>query len=194
VRKRDKTVCAECGIDTNALRRRLRDQVARAAEKRAAADGRSRSRVAKQRASTRGLTKALRERGFKPRQSLWELDHVVPLIDGGDHGLANLQTLCTPCHKKKTVREAHERAVRRSRERQQQDGDAGSAPPPAAKVKPKVPTADRQPRRERPAAREDADLDALLDAAGRVNDRVERVLEQAPGRGRAEASRAVPIR
>ena len=31
----------------------------------------------------------------------------------------------------------------------------------ASKVKPKVPTAARQPRRERPAAREDADLDAL---------------------------------
>ncbi len=84
VRKRDRGVCAACGVDTYAIRRRHRG---------------------------RGSTRKLRELGFKPRKSLWELDHVVPLIDGGGHELGNLQTLCTPCHKAKTTREA---AARRS--------------------------------------------------------------------------------
>ncbi len=85
VRKRDRTVCAACRLDTNALRREVR--------------GRGRARI-------------LREKGFVPRRSLWELDHIVPLIDGGGHELENLQTLCTPCHKKKSAREATDRAAR----------------------------------------------------------------------------------
>jgi 5-methylcytosine-specific restriction endonuclease McrA len=43
----------------------------------------------------------------------WELDHIVPLVDGGTHELANMQTLCRLCHRAKTVREAMERARRR---------------------------------------------------------------------------------
>ena len=82
VRRRDRGVCADCGLDTNALRRRHRG---------------------------RGSTRKLRELGFKARKSLWELDHIVPLIDGGGHELTNLQTLCTPCHKRKTAVEARTR-------------------------------------------------------------------------------------
>jgi 5-methylcytosine-specific restriction endonuclease McrA len=89
VRRRDKGICAACGLDTNALRRRARG---------------------------RGRAAKLRKLGFKPRKSLWELDHVVPLIDGGTHDLENLQTLCTPCHKRKTAEEARERATRRQTE------------------------------------------------------------------------------
>jgi 5-methylcytosine-specific restriction endonuclease McrA len=90
VRRRDRGICADCGLDTYATRRQLRG---------------------------RGSTARLRERGFKPRKSLWELDHIVPLIDGGSHDMANLQTLCTPCHKRKTAREA---SHRRERERERQ--------------------------------------------------------------------------
>lgn len=86
VRRRDRGVCAACGIDTYALRRRLRGP---------------------------GSTRKLRELGFRPRKSLWELDHIVPLIEGGGHALSNLQTLCTPCHKHKTVREAAARRASR---------------------------------------------------------------------------------
>ena len=57
----------------------------------------------------------LRDLGFVPQRSLWELDHIVPLVDGGSHDLDNLQTLCTPCHKAKTVSEASERRERCSR-------------------------------------------------------------------------------
>ena len=86
VRRRDRGICAHCGVDTYAIRRRIRG---------------------------RGATKKLRELGFKPRKSLWELDHVVPLIEGGGHDLSNLQTLCTPCHKRKTSSEATARRAAR---------------------------------------------------------------------------------
>jgi len=92
-RKRDRGRCAECGLDTRALRRRIRG---------------------------RGSHRKLRELGFKPRSSLWELDHIVPLVDGGSHDPENLQTLCTPCHQRKTSREASER-----RERRRVDADEG---------------------------------------------------------------------
>lgn len=92
VRKRDRGFCATCGLDTYALRRSLRG---------------------------RGSTSRIRELGFKPRKSFWELDHVVPLIDGGSHALSNLQTLCTPCHKRKTAREASGR--RDAREARSED-------------------------------------------------------------------------
>jgi 5-methylcytosine-specific restriction endonuclease McrA len=46
--------------------------------------------------------------------ALWEADHIVAVVDGGhDLGLDNFQTLCVPCHKKKTA----ELAARRARER-----------------------------------------------------------------------------
>ena len=86
VRKRDRGRCAECSLDTRALGRRTRG---------------------------RGSHRRLRALGFSPRRSLWELDHVVPLIDGGSHELSNLQTLCTPCHRRKTALEARERRSRR---------------------------------------------------------------------------------
>lgn len=43
----------------------------------------------------------------------WELDHITPLIDGGDFDLTNMQTLCPACHKAKTSREASSRSVKR---------------------------------------------------------------------------------
>jgi 5-methylcytosine-specific restriction endonuclease McrA len=93
VRRRDRGVCAACGTDTLALRRRIRGP---------------------------GSTRKLRELGYRPRKSLWELDHVVPLIEGGGHELSNLQTLCTPCHKRKTAQEATARRAART-EREEED-------------------------------------------------------------------------
>jgi hypothetical protein len=94
VRKRDRGVCRACGLDTSALRRKVRG---------------------------RGRAKHLRELGFQPRRSLWELDHVVPLIDGGSHDPANLQTLCVPCHRKKSAHETRERARARAAAEPQQE-------------------------------------------------------------------------
>jgi len=38
-----------------------------------------------------------------------QVDHIVPLSEGGEHDLANLQTLCGPCHWAKTRRDVQRR-------------------------------------------------------------------------------------
>jgi 5-methylcytosine-specific restriction endonuclease McrA len=87
VRRRDRGRCAACRLDTYELKRRMKG---------------------------RGMWSRLREKGFVRRRSLWELDHIVPLIDSGSHDLSNLQTLCVPCHRKKSARESRHRAQRRA--------------------------------------------------------------------------------
>jgi 5-methylcytosine-specific restriction endonuclease McrA len=166
VRKRDRGVCAECRLDTNKLRREVQG---------------------------RGRTKKLRERGFVPRRSLWELDHIVPLIDGGGHELPNLQTLCTPCHKKKTAREATLRAARgeadRAAESKTEARATGAAASTSADRDVDAPGEDENPAsvkteapkrrgRSRRKAAVGPDLDALLARAGEVNARAEIALQQ----------------
>jgi hypothetical protein len=106
----------------------------------------------------------LRERGFVRRRSLWELDHIVPLIDGGSHEPENLQTLCVPCHRAKSGQENSDRA------RQRRTEGAG---------------AERRAPRTRRRAREsadalDAELDALLERVEAANARVAVALEKGP--------------
>ena len=79
---RDKGVCAECGVDTMALRRGLRklDYAARRA--------------------------FLKDWGLREgsRKSLWDADHIVPVAEGGGQcGLSNMRTLCLKCHRKATA-------------------------------------------------------------------------------------------
>lgn len=54
------------------------------------------------------------------RPEAWQADHIVPLIDGGEHTMANLQTLCDTHHKEKTAREASARAAERRRDPSQE--------------------------------------------------------------------------
>lgn len=43
-------------------------------------------------------------------RSFWEADHRVPVAEGGGEcGLDGYQTLCTPCHKRKTAEQARRR-------------------------------------------------------------------------------------
>lgn len=75
--KRDKGVCAECKIDTGALKVEARHD------------------------ST--VRKSLHALGFT-KKHLWEMDHIVPVVEGGGGcGLNNLRTLCIPCHKTATA-------------------------------------------------------------------------------------------
>lgn len=137
VRRRDRGRCAVCGLDTYALRRRTR----------------GRKPWAK-----------LRERGFVRRRSLWELDHIVPLIDGGSHEPSNLQTLCVPCHRAKSGRENSDRARQRRTE--------------GAGTERRAPRARRRGRDSADAL--DAELDALLERVEAANARVAVALEKGP--------------
>ncbi len=57
-----------------------------------------------------GITKARRFLG----QRLWEMDHVLPVSEGGGAcGLDGLQTLCWRCHQKETTALAGRRALSR---------------------------------------------------------------------------------
>ena len=38
------------------------------------------------------------------------VDHIIPLWDGGSDADGNKETLCTPCHNRKTAGEARQRA------------------------------------------------------------------------------------
>ncbi len=93
LKERDHGICASCGRDT--VTRRLR-----------------KSRPITPRPDDARYAGAYCRAVWTERRA-WELDHIVPLADGGSHELANMQTLCRPCHRTKTAREATERAQRR---------------------------------------------------------------------------------
>lgn len=46
-----------------------------------------------------------------------DVDHIVPLNDGGEHELSNLQTLCKSCHSRKTAKDVRRRAAARGGDR-----------------------------------------------------------------------------
>jgi len=142
IRRRDRGRCKACKIDTYALRREMKK-------------------------IGRGRTRETRKRGFKPRQSFWELDHIVPLIDGGSHDDENLQTLCTPCHVKKTAAEARGRSARNPL-----NACETSAPTPRTSIDAKP---NPKPKENR-AAGKPPSLEQLLEAADAVNARVAKAL------------------
>jgi 5-methylcytosine-specific restriction protein A len=82
VLKRDRGVCAACGVDTIAEFRRLRF---------------SRGSSRKSLLEFWGLKK-------RNRKSLWDADHIQPVAEGGGEcDLANIRTLCLRCHRKATM-------------------------------------------------------------------------------------------
>lgn len=78
VRRRDKGICALCGEDCI----RLRNQLARMDS-----------------ARRRLVARVLGLRRYRKGQTLWEMDHIIPVVEGGGScGLENLRTLCRWCH------------------------------------------------------------------------------------------------
>ncbi len=75
---RDHGVCAQCGIDTEALRKDKRKL-----------DYRARRQF---------------EKDWGLRRSLWDADHIVPVAEGGGEcDLSNMRTLCLACHRTATA-------------------------------------------------------------------------------------------
>ena len=99
VLERDGGVCAVCRIDCIAEFQRLKRM--------------------------RGASRAKALLLWKPgkRKSLWDADHIVPVVEGGGEcDLSNLRTLCLRCHRNRTaelrLRPAHLRSLKvMSRER-----------------------------------------------------------------------------
>lgn len=79
---RDHGVCAGCGTDTEALRKEFRKL-----------DYRARRQFLKEWKLKEGW-----------RRSLWDADHVVPVVEGGGEcDLSNMRTLCLKCHREATA-------------------------------------------------------------------------------------------
>jgi 5-methylcytosine-specific restriction enzyme A len=78
VLKRDRGICAHCAVDT------LREQIRLK---------RSRGKNVLALMDHWGLKR-------KKRRSLWDADHIVPVIEGGGEcDLENIRTLCLRCHR-----------------------------------------------------------------------------------------------
>jgi 5-methylcytosine-specific restriction endonuclease McrA len=75
---RDRGVCAQCGIETEALRKNKRKL-----------DYNARRQF---------------ERDWGRRRHLWDADHNLPVAEGGSGcDLANMRTLCLKCHRAATL-------------------------------------------------------------------------------------------
>lgn len=93
--ERDHGVCAICGTDTKELKKLMREMLIR------------------DRGNYWGFQyeELKRALGFNADKSLWEADHLIPVVEGGaDKGLSNLRTLCVICHKRETKKLAKHRA------------------------------------------------------------------------------------
>lgn len=100
--KRDKGFCAKCGCDTEKMKRilmsglhsyyRLMDGCCTGTQ------------------NYRDYAGFCRSIGLRLNATLWEADHILEVVNDGDGGLDNIQTLCLPCHKSKTRVLAAERA------------------------------------------------------------------------------------
>lgn len=120
VLERDKGVCVLCGVDCLALLEELKLLQTREARARYGADKYVPASYAAvrpvsfpefhERCDALGLPRHHRALGRR----LWEMDHTVPVIEGGGScGLENLRTLCWACHRKETAALAARRAEAR---------------------------------------------------------------------------------
>jgi 5-methylcytosine-specific restriction enzyme A len=94
--KRDKGVCAKCGLDTVAYRNAWRS-----------------CREFVRHPVNGHLVQVLELFGWDCSKRWWEADHILERHDDGPNTLQNLQTLCQLCHKVKTREFAARRARRR---------------------------------------------------------------------------------
>lgn len=118
VDKRDCGVCAACGIDTDRIKR-LMKRLDICNRPRWEWDStpwpgyprrKERFEMAVALLSV-WIGRRLLMGHYEPIPHLWEMDHIVPVIEGGGGcGLDGLRTLCIPCHHKQTAQLAARRA------------------------------------------------------------------------------------
>lgn len=90
--ERDRGVCCNCSLDTEAVRERM-----------AQLQGDARA----------AAWKFLEAEGFDRSRSFWEADHQLALDEEGRDELENLVTRCRPCHREKTSEQATRKAFLR---------------------------------------------------------------------------------
>jgi 5-methylcytosine-specific restriction protein A len=131
VLKRDKGICAGCGIDCDRERRIANETFALwmwLARREAEQQFRSRQLAEPYPGAgqeyhnihawaSRWVTEDIKARGWDLHGHTWEADHIIPVVEGGGQcGLDNYRTLCLPCHKKASAQLAKRRALARRRQ------------------------------------------------------------------------------
>ena len=126
----ERGVCAACGLDAHALVAALR-AVPRGGS------GWLEQRLAVLQSLAPAFTGAAAARLASAAAAghAWQADHTLAVHDGGGGcGLANLRTLCVPCHARVTAAQAGARAAaKRTR------GGGGGRPPPPPPLRPRAP-------------------------------------------------------
>lgn len=111
VLKRDKGICALCSKDCVAAKNKhhkLKQELW-------SSTGADTTRID---AEMKALAREFGVLSF--RRNWWDMDHTIPVIEGGGEcGLENLRTLCILCHKKVTKELAARRAANRKTEKEQ---------------------------------------------------------------------------
>lgn len=80
--ERDHGICAGCGVDTVVAAHKLRTA----------------------RGANRASLLAHWGLGRRSRKSLWDADHILPVIEGGGEcDLENIRTYCLRCHRQATI-------------------------------------------------------------------------------------------
>lgn len=125
---RDRGVCDECGRDCVELRGKLRPLlkqegaaitiyqayyrnglgIPESIAEQFGADAAFRLQQACDLVHELGLLKHLQH-----RDTFWDMDHRLPLWEGGTNAISNLRTLCIPCHREATRVGAKRRALAR---------------------------------------------------------------------------------
>lgn len=114
VEMRDKGVCSKCLVDTEAIESEGLILLCRLHESRTGQLHTPRRMryislvafaVDKQHSDWLSYCERYRLKpGHDPTRTLWHMDHVKPVVEGGGEcGLENLRTLCIPCHKEETA-------------------------------------------------------------------------------------------
>ena len=113
VEKRDDGVCQGCGFDTHLVGMWVRDLKLRRCRGRRGLVAKAQQEILRQLEGA----KVLQLQGYS--MVTWEMEHVLPVSDGGGLcSLENLTTLCLRCHKDSTAGLAHRRARERSGQKQ----------------------------------------------------------------------------
>lgn len=101
VEKRDKGVCALCGVDTWAINRRVKRIY-----ERSKGHWNNDFTARKTRPFTYArIRRFARQTGYYPNARPYEIDHIVPVCEGGGCcGLDNLRTVCFDCHRHETAK------------------------------------------------------------------------------------------
>jgi len=133
--QRDHGICARCGLDCQALARwfkRLRQRPMRFAPCGIRSGRRREVHLKRDQARLLAAARDFARRGFRnfsrymlggsrdtnrKARHFWDADHVLPVVEGGGEcGIDNYRTLCTPCHKAVTRELAARRAAARKRQ------------------------------------------------------------------------------